>query len=224
VVSLILNVTCFVKLNSVLRIFTRRYNAKGILWFWSTHWWLTVVRSALPYCVDCTVCNYAKQHILLRYNESLILDLVKHLNTHSCNWKVVCGGKYLRTLRRIYVINVATVRLQTTHLLIWMMCPSSTPLSFMNLIACCVQILRPNTFKSIIFFRSSGEPSAEHKCKLVPWKQLLPHHMRVNTVIRLLLYLTSHCEESLCTVLRVICVTGSVQDGSRLIDTANKVE
>ena len=149
---------------------------------------------------------------------------MKHLNTHSCNWKVVRGGKYLRTLRRIYVINVATVRLQTTHLLIWMMCPSSTPLSFMNLIACCVQTLRPSTFKSIIFFRSSGKPSAEHKCKLVPWKQLLHRHMRVNTIIRLLLYLTSHCEESLCTVLRVICVTGSVQDGSRLIDTANKVE
>jgi len=53
----------------------------------------------------------------------------------------------------------------------------------------------------------------------------LPHrHMRVNTVIRLLTYFASLCEEGLCPVLRVICVTGSVQDGSLSLDTANKVE
>jgi hypothetical protein len=105
-----------------------------------------------------------------------------------------------------------------------MMCPSSTPLSFIDLSACCVQTLRPRTFKSIIFLKSSGEPSEEHKCKLVPLKQLLHRHMRVNTVIILLTYFASLCEEVLCTELRVICATGSVQDGSQSLDTANKLE
>jgi len=126
--------------------------------------------------------------------------------------------------KELYVINVTNVRLQTTHLLIWMMCPSSTPLSFMDLSACCVQTLRPSTFKSIIFFMSSGEPSAEHKYELDPRKQLLHRHMRVNNVIRRLTYFASLCEGGLCTVLRVICVTGSVRDGSSSIDTANKFE
>jgi len=87
-----------------------------------------------------------------------------------------------------------------------------------------VQTLRPSTFKSIIFFRSSGEPSAEHKCKLDPLKQLLHRHMQVSTVIRLLTYFASLREEGLCTVFRVICVTDSVQDGSSSLDTANKFE
>ena len=104
------------------------------------------------------------------------------------------------------------------------MCPSSTPLSFIDLSACCVQTLRPSTFKSTIFFRSSGEPSAEHKSELDPLKQLLHGHMRVNVVIRLLTYFASLCEEGLCRVLRVICVTGSVHDGSLSLDTANKIE
>jgi len=138
--------------------------------------------------------------------------------------KEICGGKFLRTLRRIYIIIGSTARLRTTHLLIWMMCPSSTPLSFMDLSACCVQTLRPNTFKFIVFFRSSGEPFAEQKSQLDPWKQLLHRHMRANNVIWLLSYLTSLCEEGLCTVLWVICVTGSVQDGSRSLETANKFE
>ena len=94
----------------------------------------------------------------------------------------------------------------------------------MDLSACCVHRQRPNTFKSIVFFRSSGEPSAGHNSELDPLKQLLHGHMRVNVVIRLLTYFASLCEEGLCTVLRVICVTGSVQDGSRSLDTANKVE
>jgi len=94
----------------------------------------------------------------------------------------------------------------------------------MDLSACCVQKLRPSTFKSIIFLKSSGEPSAEHKSELDPRKQLLHRHMRVNNLIILLTYFASLCEEGLCTVLRVICVTGSVQDGSRSLDTANKVE
>jgi len=37
-------------------------------------------------------------------------------------------------------------------------------------------------------------------------------------------YFASLCEEGLYTVLRVICVTGSVRDGSLSLDTANKVE
>ena len=104
------------------------------------------------------------------------------------------------------------------------MCPSSTPLSFIDLSACCVQTLRPSTFKSIIFFRSSVEPSADHKCKLDPRKQLLNRQMQADAVIRLLTYFTSLCEEGLCTVRQRICVTGSVQDGYSSLDTDNKVE
>jgi len=105
-----------------------------------------------------------------------------------------------------------------------MMCPSSTPLSFIDFSASCVHTLRPNTFKSNIFLRSSGEPSVEHKTELVLCKLLLHRDMQVSTVIRLLTYCASLCEEGLCTVLRVICVTGSVPDGSRSLDNFNKVE
>jgi len=94
----------------------------------------------------------------------------------------------------------------------------------MDLSACCVQTLRPSKFKSIIFLKSSGDPSAEHKSELDPLKQLLHRHKRANTVIRLLTYFASVCEEGLCTVPRVICVTGSVLDGSSSLDTANVVE
>ena len=52
---------------------------------------------------------------------------------------------------------------------------------------------------------------------------VLHRHMRVSTVIRLLTYCASMCEEVLYTVLRVICVTGSVQDGSRAPDTSKNM-
>ena len=45
-----------------------------------------------------------------------------------------------------------------SNLLIWMMCPSSTPLSFMDWNACIVQTLRASTFISSIFFISSVDP------------------------------------------------------------------
>ena len=48
--------------------------------------------------------------------------------------------------------------------------------------------------------------------------------MRESTVIRRVTYFASLCEEGMCTVLRVICVTGSVRDGSLSLDTANKFE
>jgi len=54
-----------------------------------------------------------------------------------------------------------------------MICPSSTPLSFIDLSACCVHTLRPITFRSIIFLKFSGEPSAGNKSELVLWNQLL---------------------------------------------------
>jgi hypothetical protein len=51
-----------------------------------------------------------------------------------------------------------------SNLLIWMMCPSSTPLSFMDWKACFVQTLRPSTFTSSISFSSSvGPPWREQK-------------------------------------------------------------
>jgi len=86
-----------------------------------------------------------------------------------------------------------TVKRKTTDLLIWMTCPSSTPLSFIDSSACCVHTLRPITFTSIIFLKFSGEPSAENKCELVLWKQLIHPYMRV-----------------------------SIRDGSRSLDTSNK--
>ena len=52
------------------------------------------------------------------------------------------------------------------------MCPSSTPLSFIDFSASCVHTQRPNTFTSNIFLWSSGEPSVEQKCELFPWKKL----------------------------------------------------
>jgi len=208
----------------MFRSFTPRYNGKGILWFWSTRWCLTVVCSAVPYCVNCTVSNYRKQCIVVRYNRSLFLGYLGHLIRILANEKKFLEENIWEVRKELHIINVATARLQTTHLLIWIMCPSTIPLSFMDLSACCVQTLRPSTFKSIIFFRSSGEPSAEHKCKLVPRMQLLHRHQRASTVIRLLTYFASLCEEGLCTVPRVICVNGSVRDVSRLLDIANKVE
>ena len=48
--------------------------------------------------------------------------------------------------------------------------------------------------------------------------------MGVSTVIRLLTCFASLCEESLYTALRVICVTGSVADGSHSLTTSNKVK
>jgi hypothetical protein len=49
-----------------------------------------------------------------------------------------------------------------------MMCPSSTPLSFMDWSASLVHTLRANTFRSKIFLQLSVGPSVEHKwCTLL---------------------------------------------------------
>jgi len=105
-----------------------------------------------------------------------------------------------------------------------MTCPSSTPLSFIDLSACCVHTLRPITFISIIFLKSSGETSAENKSELVFWKQLLRRYLGASTVIGLLTYFASPCEEVLYAALRGICATGSNQHGSQSLVTANKAK
>ena len=47
-----------------------------------------------------------------------------------------------------------------------MMCPSSTPLSFIDWTACIVQTLRASTFTSSIFFNSSVDPPRKRRNKL----------------------------------------------------------
>ena len=76
---------------------------------------------------------------LQTYNE-----LCEHQSTRQ-------GAEYVKLSTKLSVDRLS-------NLLILMMCPSSTPLSFMDWKACIVQLLRASTFISSIFFNSSVDP------------------------------------------------------------------
>ena len=81
---------------------------------------------------------------LQTYNE-----LCEHQSTRQ-------GAEYVKLSTKLSVDRLS-------NLLILMMCPSSTPLSFMDWKACIVQMLRASTFISSIFFNSSVDPPTKHE-------------------------------------------------------------
>ena len=111
-------------------------------------------------CGTCTIYLTNAFHknlmIFLAYHRQQVAPSFRTKNGDIFFQKSLLGKEYQTRCKVGYTQYKAYT--SQSNLLIWMMCPSSTPLSFMDWTACIVQTLRPSTFTSNIFFNSSVDP------------------------------------------------------------------